>query len=1312
MRVSFRQGIIKYPYTGSLQQFLLAAGGYVSLSAANGVTQVAFAHRSTNYLLTESASVSNAWGPLASGDNWLYWDLDLRTGIRTFGFTTIAPTYGTSAPVGVEGLHWFNTATTTMYVYQSGQWREVIRVFAAKVNGGTSVFTGLGSTPGALYAGSQVGINTYALAGEIIYDDVGNTIRRSTGEFFTTEDQFFISGSIVNAIRLEASILNASAEANLAAFHVVKWSDFGTINLADYADLDTAFIGILTEDILAGGVGPVITQGVVTNPSWDWTAWPGDDLLAAQALTVGMELWVRTNGQLVPYDPHVLDAINNPTGYPPVARIIDATSIFFNQGLGGKGDKGLPGPSGADAVVEIATTSVAGIAKLSTTAADVGNPVVVGNNDPRLLTTTQKTDLLNLSADASAIPLTDITVSATDINSVTSKADDAAVVHKASAETITGAKTFTGGIDAGTKPITNVGDPLGLQDAATKYYVDQVISSGTSWRDPIKDPDIQDVVSSDPSAALSSLPPDTPSVGSTYTYIKFGGTQGETWDLGGTTVTVSDYDVAQVLITATGPLVGDWSLIQPGLTVGDRYGLAFEHGNVKDTVPVTVTGTLYAQGFRKNDLIQYVAGDPGTYAAWTTPEDAGFQVIDFTSPKASSDPTPLVNGVTYHLNVSIAGTIHDISVTATAVYTYGTLATDLSTALNAAYSGASAILEPEGHIHVYSGDGSKVIISDGTTQPLLFGLSTQFNEILAGNTDGIAVLVNDPDSHHYGHTYLYTEVANVWYEIAGPGSNVGVAEPVTQVVFGTGSGIDSSSTFTYDVTTGAFVVQPGSVAAPSSTIIRGASNSGTGAGASVYLYSGSSADGDGGTLYLISSPGVGTDRSGGILQLQSGAATGIGTGGSVNLTAGAGVSGAGGDITITAGSSSAGNTGNISLRTQASGATPGYFRVSTNGVERLKITGAGEWQLAGSGGTSGNILTSNGPGVPPTWQSSVAGTVFSVALSAPVEFTVSGSPVTTTGTLTLTKASQAANTFWAAPDGVSGVPSFRTIAVNDVPTLNQNTTGTAANVTGVVAIVNGGSGQTTANAALNAFLPSQATNAGKYLQTDGANTSWVSISTYASPLTTKGDVFTYDTGDARLAVGTDGQLLTADSTQATGLAWKAVGAGTTQTMWVPSPALSTRTTNGAAQNTTETSTNAIMVDTYDFDAATAQYVQFTVSFPKGWDLGTVTAEFYWTGDAGSGDVVWAIQAIAIHDATAIDTAFGTAVSVTDTLTAVGDLQRSPTTSAMTIAGTPVYGDTIVFQVYRDAPNVSDTFTDLARLMGVKLFYTVNSLDDA
>lgn len=47
----------------------------------------------------------------------------------------------------------------------------------------------------------------------------------------------------------------------------------------------------------------------------------------------------------------------------------------------------------------------------------------------------------------------------------------------------------------------------------------------------------------------------------------------------------------------------------------------------------------------------------------------------------------------------------------------------------------------------------------------------------------------------------------------------------------------------------------------------------------------------------------------------------------------------------------------------------------------------------------------------------------------------------------------------------------------------------------------------------------------------------------SSPLTTKGDIYGYSTTNARIPVGTDGQVLTADSTQALGVKWAAAGTG-------------------------------------------------------------------------------------------------------------------------------------------------------------------------
>lgn len=50
-----------------------------------------------------------------------------------------------------------------------------------------------------------------------------------------------------------------------------------------------------------------------------------------------------------------------------------------------------------------------------------------------------------------------------------------------------------------------------------------------------------------------------------------------------------------------------------------------------------------------------------------------------------------------------------------------------------------------------------------------------------------------------------------------------------------------------------------------------------------------------------------------------------------------------------------------------------------------------------------------------------------------------------------------------------------------------------------------------------------------------------------NPMTTKGDLITYSTANARLGVGADGQVLTADSAQSTGLKWAAAGSTETVT---------------------------------------------------------------------------------------------------------------------------------------------------------------------
>jgi len=86
------------------------------------------------------------------------------------------------------------------------------------------------------------------------------------------------------------------------------------------------------------------------------------------------------------------------------------------------------------------------------------------------------------------------------------------------------------------------------------------------------------------------------------------------------------------------------------------------------------------------------------------------------------------------------------------------------------------------------------------------------------------------------------------------------------------------------------------------------------------------------------------------------------------------------------------------------------------------------------------IITGSSPAVLGDWTAlsyptGTGGTVTSVALSVPAEFSVAGSPVTTTGTLAVSKANQNANLVYAGPSsGGAAAPTFRALVAADVPT--------------------------------------------------------------------------------------------------------------------------------------------------------------------------------------------------------------------------------------------------------------------------------------
>lgn len=66
------------------------------------------------------------------------------------------------------------------------------------------------------------------------------------------------------------------------------------------------------------------------------------------------------------------------------------------------------------------------------------------------------------------------------------------------------------------------------------------------------------------------------------------------------------------------------------------------------------------------------------------------------------------------------------------------------------------------------------------------------------------------------------------------------------------------------------------------------------------------------------------------------------------------------------------------------------------------------------------------------------GTVTSIGMTVPTEFSVSPSSITTNGTFTISKVAQSANTVYIAPNGTSGEPTFRSLIEADIPTLSQS----------------------------------------------------------------------------------------------------------------------------------------------------------------------------------------------------------------------------------------------------------------------------------
>jgi hypothetical protein len=138
----------------------------------------------------------------------------------------------------------------------------------------------------------------------------------------------------------------------------------------------------------------------------------------------------------------------------------------------------------------------------------------------------------------------------------------------------------------------------------------------------------------------------------------------------------------------------------------------------------------------------------------------------------------------------------------------------------------------------------------------------------------------------------------------------------------------------------------------------------------------------------------------------------------------------------------------------------------------LSVTGAVSFDALQ--GTAGQVLTSAGTGVTPTWTTPTTGTVTSVAATAGTGISVSGSPITSSGTLTITN---------TAPDQTVAISSGTGISVSGTyPNFTVTNTapssgGTVTSVSGTAPVVSSGGAtpaisMAAANTTTNGYLTS------------------------------------------------------------------------------------------------------------------------------------------------------------------------------------------------------------------------------------------------
>lgn len=167
---------------------------------------------------------------------------------------------------------------------------------------------------------------------------------------------------------------------------------------------------------------------------------------------------------------------------------------------------------------------------------------------------------------------------------------------------------------------------------------------------------------------------------------------------------------------------------------------------------------------------------------------------------------------------------------------------------------------------------------------------------------------------------------------------------------------------------------------------------------------------------------------------------------------------------------------------------------------------------------------------------------------------------------------------------------------------------------------------------------------------------------------------------------------------------------TVDVLYVDAGAMTPTITGGAIPGAVEDTTNHLTRNIMSFQGVTANTsAEINLRLPDNWDHGTIKFKPIWcpaTGASAGDKVRFSLAGLAVSDGEALDQALGSAVTVDDTVIAVGDVHIGPASAALTFANTPAAGDYLRLVLTRIYNYGSPAMTVAAQLLGLEVQYGI------